>query len=340
VASVGSSQRLEETKAEGSYIEFLMRSSCTRNMSASTSTLPRRHHTELQPLATKHDAANGNGRASSIPSCVTMTNTSTLPSPSVVAARAYFLEKSPPIGQNPNALQWRRSLIEAQEFPRRHSAIPTPGGLATDISSFKVACPDQNVEVVPEAPESESNVRTNGSEDVSMTGIKQNDLVKLTAVATAGPIDAVAVPVAEVLQQVPFQYTHDRLRNWGHAYLGNAATADAFINAVGLRRPSLQLVTENNAEDLPEPTGMVTIRARVHPNAKERKPFVIQRKCDIEELRANIPAMQQPVLTALRRSNRVRRSSSQLSSARLRRTPVSLRENLPQLGRSAVPIRE
>lgn len=300
--------------------------------------IPRRRHTELQPQATSHDSANGHvGRASSTPSSF-LTNTSTLPSPSVVAARAYFLEKSPPIGQNFNALQRRRSLIEAQEFPRRHSALPT-GGLATKIASFQVSSSHPNLEVVRE-PESESSVKIEQAEDVSMTDVKQNDLVKVTAAATAERTGAGPVPPSESLQ-VPFQYTHDRLRDWGFAYLGNPATADAFINAVSLRRPSLQLVKEDIAGDRPELAGMVTIRARVLPKSKERKPFVVQRKFDIEELRASIPAIQRPVSPHLRRSNRARRSSAQISSTSLRRrTPEGLRENLPLLGKRAVPIRE
>jgi hypothetical protein len=251
------------------------------------------------------------------------------------------MEQSPPIGQTFDALQRRKSLIEGQEFPRRHSALPTTGGLATKIANFKVSSSDQNLEVVRETAESESSVKAEQGQDVSMIEIKQNDLVKVTAVATAGRTHAVPAPASEFLQRVPFQYTHDRLRDWGFAYLGNVATADAFINAVSLRRPSLQLVKEDIAGDRPEQAGMVTIRARVLPKAKERKPFVIQRKFDVEELRASIPAIQRPVSTPVRRSNRARRSSAQISNTSLRlRTPESPGENLSLLGKGAVPIRE
>ena len=251
-------------------------------MLSPTSNIPRRHYIELQPLATSHDSVNSyEGRASSVLSRVTLTNMYALPSPGVVAARAYFSENSPPIGQHCNALQWRGSLIEAQEFPARHSALPSPGGLTTKMASFNISFPEQNLEVVRETTESEPNVRMDGSEDVSPTDVKQNDLVKATAVATVRQIDEVSVPVAEVLQQVPFQYTHDRLRDWGHAYLWDMATADAFVTAVSLRRPSLQLVKAEGAEDRLEKTGIVTVRARIHPRAKERKPSVIQRKSDI-----------------------------------------------------------
>jgi hypothetical protein len=213
------------------------------------------------------------------------------------------------------------------------------------MASFTVSCPDQNLELVRETPKSEPLVKIEESEDVSMAEVKQSDLVKKTAVATAVRSQPVPVPVAEVLPQAPFQYTHDRLRDWGYAYLGNIATADAFINAVSLRRPSLALVKEGSGEDRPQSTGMVTIRARVHPRAKERKPFLIQRQFDIEELRASIPAIQPPaerVSSPLRRSHRTRRSSAQLlpnANPRKESTRKSV-ETLARLRKGAVPIRE
>jgi hypothetical protein len=300
----------------------------------SPTTMPRKRHTQLQPLATSHDSGNGHvGRASSSSGSV---STSTLPSPSVVAARAYFLEQSPPIGQKFNALQRRGSLIEAQEFPRRHSAVPSPGGLVTKIASFQVSRSHQSLEVVRET-EPEPRIKIEQAEDGSLTEVKQNGLANVNAVATAERTDA--GPPSEFLQ-VPFQYTHDRLRDWGFAYLGNTATADAFINAVSLRRPSLQLMKEDIAGDRLELAGMVSIRARVIPKSKERKPFVLQRKFNIEELRASIPAVQRPASNPLRRSQRARRSSAQISSTSLRRrTAAGLGEHLFLLGKGAVPIR-
>jgi len=305
-------------------------------MSATATTVPRRFHTQLQPLTISHDPSKSHeGPASSTPKV--LTNTSTLPRPIIVAARAYYLEQTPPIGQNSHALQRRRRLIERQEFPRRHSVLPSPGSLATKIASFKVSSPSQNLEVVSKG-ESNSNVKIEPGEDVAMTEGKQNDIAKATAVATAERVEAVPTPT-DFLREIPFQYTHDRLRDWGFAYLGNTATADCFINAVSLRRHSLQLVKEEIAGDQPGQTGMVTIRARILPKTKERKPFVIQRKFDVEELRASIPAVQRPVSTPLRRSHRARRSSAQLSSTKLRRrTRENLGENMWLPGKGAVPI--
>ena len=329
-----------------SYTQSLSSSDQTRNMSTTIPNMPRRRHKDLQPLATSHDLAHGHEGRASILSGVTSTNTNAaLPSPSVLAAREYFLETSPPIGQNSNALQRRRTLIEAQEFPKRHSIMPLPGGLATKMASFTVSCPDQNLELMREIPKSEPLAKIKESEDVSMAEVKQSDLVKMTAGATAVRSQPVRVPEAEILPQAPFQYTHDRLRDWGYAYLGNTATADAFINPVSLRRPSLAIVKEGSGEDRPQSTGMVTIRARVHPRAKERKPFLIQRQFDMEELRASTPATQRPaerVSSPLRRSHRTRRSSAQLlpnANPRRESTRNSV-EMLAPLQKGAVPIRK
>ena len=276
------------------------------------------------------------GRRSS--SASNMSSTTALPSPSVVAARAYFLAQSSPIGENLNALQRRRSLIEGQDFPRRHSALPTPGNLAAKIAKFTI--PSQNAGVMQETTEIASNIKLQEGKDRLLNAIKQNDLMKVTAVATAERID-VNHASAGSPQEVPFEYIHDRLRDWGFTYLGNEATADAFINAVNLRRPSLQLFKEQIAGDRPKGSGMVTIRARVLPKAKERNPFLIQRNLDIENLRASMPATQGPLKIPLRRSRRARRSSVQLSSTSLqRRIPERYEETISLLGKGAVPIRE
>jgi hypothetical protein len=258
-----------------------------------------------------------------------------------MAARAYLQEQSPPIGQDFNALQQRRSLFEAQSFPRRHSALPTPGGLATKMESVKVSSPDKPLEVVREKGNSEPEAKKGKAEVVSVTRGKPHDLVMETAVATGKRAEPTPTPVSEFLRQIPFQYTHDRLRDWGFAYLGNTATADAFINPVSLRRPSLQPVKEAAAGDRPEIPGMVTIRARIVPQSRERKPFVIQRKFDVEEVRASLPAKQRPVSAPLRRSSRSRRSTAQTSIINLqKRSADGYGENASRLGTGAVPIRE
>lgn len=98
--------------------------------------------------------------------------------------------------------------------------------------------------------------------------------------------------------------SHDRLRAWGPAYLGNAAVADIYVKAVQLRRldqaekssqfePSEQgrppEKSDDSAEGIVSTTNSrdITVRARVLPRAKERKPFLIQRRINLDEMRAS-----------------------------------------------------
>lgn len=90
-----------------------------------------------------------------------------------------------------------------------------------------------------------------------------------------------------------------RLREYGHVYLGNAASADVIVRAMHSRVPNQNKgrrdsVVSSTAEDenyitIPQSdSDHVVIRARVVPYSKERKPFLIQRrfrKADIEASR-------------------------------------------------------
>lgn len=88
----------------------------------------------------------------------------------------------------------------------------------------------------------------------------------------------------------------EQLLVWGHVYYLNAVTADCFVVAVALRRPSetapagREDIKSEKADEKPEKTGnRVTIRARVRPRDIERKPFILQRSFDLDEIRSTIP---------------------------------------------------
>lgn len=80
---------------------------------------PRTRHTDLQPLSTTPGYSNDRRRLSA-QSCISAISTLALPSPSIVAARAYYLERGAPIGPKIDAVQRRRSLIEGHLFARRN----------------------------------------------------------------------------------------------------------------------------------------------------------------------------------------------------------------------------
>ena len=82
------------------------------------------------------------------------------------------------------------------------------------------------------------------------------------------------------------------LQAWGHVFYGNGTEANCFVTAVSLRRSS----ESSSGEDSPDtpgrmarPGNRVTIRARVRPCALGRKPFLLKREFDMDELRATVP---------------------------------------------------
>lgn len=311
-------------------------------MMSETSTIAPKHHTDLRPLVTTL-LQPGNRRGSTQSSSSSKSSIVTLPSPSVVAARAYHLDQETPTGPQANAQQRRRSLFEAHQFPRRHSTVPAEGDIAAQLESFTFSTPKSKLQTVPESLESVPEIKVDEAADVQMTGTKQNDLVKIGKITSRRK----SGNLLDTTSDVPFLYIHNRLRDWGTVYLGNSATADTFVNAVSLRRPSLAPTKEEGLELRPGSSNLVTIRARVTPLAKERKPFLIQRQFDIEDLRASIPISSNRSEGVspprLRRSSRQRRSSAQpLSSDFQKRGGADGRreESLGHLGKGAVPLRE
>ncbi|KAI8223574.1 hypothetical protein K4K54_006054 [Colletotrichum sp. SAR 10_86] len=110
-----------------------------------------------------------------------------------------------------------------------------------------------------------------------------------------------SVPNAGYLQRskdADKRHQLEQLRAWGHVYLGDAKTSDVFVNAVSLRRDSNASTNSEGSAGDSSPTRMPTtptipsnqtaIRARVRPRALERKPFLIQRTFDIEQLRSTV----------------------------------------------------
>ena len=314
-----------------------------------TAAAVRRHHRDLRPLATGNDLTKLQGHRASHTSVSSSRSTTPLPSPSLVAARAYYHEHVVPIGQENDGLQRRRSLIDLQRIPRRNSASASAGGLTTQFAGFMLSGVHHNTKPLPEAADQglESTKKEEGN--IVSNSPPQDGHIRLTVGSTQPPSSGSDDPAVRFLRRVPFQYTHEHLREWGHAYLGNTFTADAFVNAVSLRRPSLAMVKEESAQNKSESLGMTTIRARIIPKAKERRPLLIQRRFDIEEVRSGIPALQKLSTSEdsrssrAKRSCRTRRSSTQPISVRNQRRGSAERyrgAQLELLGTRGVPIRE
>ncbi|KAF7864028.1 hypothetical protein EAF04_006993 [Stromatinia cepivora] len=243
--------------------------------------------------------------------CGSISPLAQLPSPSLVAARAYASQYQVPTKWKADAWSWRGSLTQVQDIPRRHSTMMTLAVGATSSGSASSSRTAPSSQIVPE-------IRLTNEQ------LQQSD----THLNTASSKEASAIDISDARRhfktpasstqthRVPFQYTHDRLQTWGHAYFGNIVTADAFVNAVSLRRPRLAILKEQDVHKSSRSSDQVTIRARVLPKGAERKPFLIQRQFNIRELRDSLPVPRpnQDYVggsTIVRRSSRLRRLSLQ-----------------------------
>ncbi|KAK3309521.1 uncharacterized protein B0T15DRAFT_5142 [Chaetomium strumarium] len=132
------------------------------------------------------------------------------------------------------------------------------------------------------------------------------------------------------------QQLRQELLDWGRVYLGNARVADCFVAAVALRRPSDSSSADEAVavKDKPaEGSSRVTIRARVRPCALDRKPFLIRRTFDMDELRATIPEPS-TVTPRTARPTAERNGQSPLPASQRRSSMAASIEHGLHLGRS------
>ncbi|TGO25653.1 hypothetical protein BPAE_0075g00080 [Botrytis paeoniae] len=292
-------------------------------------------HPELHPQSARN-------RERSVPSqgVGSISPLTQLPSPSLVAARAYASQCQKPIDWEFDARSRHNSLIQAHQTLRRHSTMVTLARCtpSLDKTYSSIISPNSpSSQMVPgillaneKIGESKTRliIRSKGSSDFSIFDTRRHSETPASSTST---------------HRVPFEYTHDRLQTWGYVYFGNIVTADAFVNAVNLRRPSLGMIKEQDMHESFRISDQVIIRARVSPREIERKPFWIQREVDIRELRDNIPMPQSNQdhprdSTIVRRSSRLRRISlQQISIPNRRGTADHIRRQINS-NHVAVPI--
>jgi hypothetical protein len=277
----------------------------TDRPSHASSRIPlRSHHKNLRPLATNQTDASqprDYNQSSHIPESDTgraPDSATSLASPTMAAVRQYYhdtglmtaLQCVPSLQQySLNAHQY--SLNSRQDFPRRHSIL-SPGSLATHMGAVTVSSPSSSSPGANMAVSCHSIAEE--SRQILVSGIIHSELAKLGSVVSKRPLQPDLLP--HTVGKIPSEYTHNRLREWGPVYLGNIATADVFVKAMHLRksldtrspldagRSSEKTVGDNPSID---PNKEVIIQARVIPKARERKPFLIQRRFSLQAMRAS-----------------------------------------------------
>lgn len=145
------------------------------------------------------------------------------------------------------------------------------------------------------------------------------------------------------------QDIRSELRRLGPSYLGHGVSADCLVNAVALRRPSDTSSSDDGITKTDQARGQ-TIRCRVRPRAPGRKPFILQRTFEIDELRSTVPnesAIAAAPIPTDRRS-RISAVSRRRSSVAFHRpglplaqenSGLNIHQNSPR-GSDAVPIRK
>ncbi|KAK0731838.1 hypothetical protein B0H67DRAFT_597645 [Lasiosphaeris hirsuta] len=169
------------------------------------------------------------------------------------------------------------------------------------------------------------------------------------------PQSQAAITIAERRQSLPpsfpggrrnSQQVREELQAWGHVYYGNGSEANCFVSAVALRRLSEASSADEDSPGDKTPKGhnQVSIRARVRPVALDRKPFLLQRTFDMDELRATVPEPS-PLTPRLRRlsvdhGNRVSHNLRRRRSSAATRPEPDFDKSLkpPSLSANTVPI--
>ena len=225
-----------------------------------------------------------------------------LASPSLVAVRKYYRDHGLRTAFQIEPSPMEHMVHFSQNLPRRHSIL-SPGGLATRMERIAVSSPT-NGSGAEQVRERRSIAEV--SRDMLLDGVNRSELVKLRGVVSRRPSSPHPSILSTISARISSHPTYDRLRAWGPAYLGNAAVADVYVKAVQLRKldqaegsskfdPSEQGGPLEKSDDLAE--GVVSkanrreiiVLARVLPRAKERKPFLIQRRFNLDEMRVSAP---------------------------------------------------
>ncbi|KAI9677174.1 MAG: hypothetical protein M1829_002748 [Trizodia sp. TS-e1964] len=131
------------------------------------------------------------------------------------------------------------------------------------------------------------------------------------------------------LGRIPFDYTHQRLQQWGAVYMANSETADAYVIAVPLSRsPPTESTHLEPPQETPHPAYQV--RARILPRDSARQPTVITKKFPQRSASmttrphpARTPTTKHSPNSTLRRHSSLQERQAPRRSHRLQHPPTS-----------------
>ncbi|SPO02398.1 uncharacterized protein DNG_05071 [Cephalotrichum gorgonifer] len=203
-----------------------------------------------------------------------------------------------------------RSRPEQRHHPRADAAIDIPRvihpGSTTPVESPALVAPTPSLADVAPSP-----VSRDGARSILLSGLSESEATRLTRpVERTESAPSLTVPGTPTTIHPEILQLREHLRSLGHLYLGSMSGADVLVQGVALRRNSLPPNTptvkveqedDSNVAGRSEKTdhpstpgspkfrGEITVRARVRSRQPNRKSIVIQRKFNLDELRATIP---------------------------------------------------
>lgn len=215
-----------------------------------------------------------------------------------------------------------QAVLPSPLSPVRGRERRRPGCLVVDVPRASRPLPLR----LP-TPEAAASPSRDGARSLLLFGLPESEAARLgrsldrreSAPVAESPASASTIH-SEILQ------LREHLRSLGPVYLGNTSAADVLVQAVSLRRNSLPDSPSAGSpavkeEPLDEDTPMddatpddakprtpesprfgneISVRARVRPRQPDRRPFVMRRKFNLDELRATIP---DPGVSPARRSS-------------------------------------
>ncbi|OBT55246.1 hypothetical protein VE04_04725 [Pseudogymnoascus sp. 24MN13] len=242
----------------------------------------------LRPLSTTHIKPVQRPRGSPYPfrsnspyrePPETPTSATSLATPSLAGVRKYYRENGlhtafqSPVSPSPPPFTPGRS--------RRYSGLSS-AGLVTRFDGLHASSPLST----SSSPIKSRRSFAEESREMILAGTNSSELSRASSVSADSREHR---PNPDLPPRRLGERPPRRLREYGHVYLGNAASADVFVRAMHSRVPNQnkgrrESLMSNTGEDenyitIPQSdSDHVVIRARVVPYSKERKPFLIQRR--------------------------------------------------------------
>ena len=245
------------------------------------------------------------------PSEETPSSATSLANPSLAAVRQYYKDNNLRTAfQDPQSP--RAPLPTPASFNSRRSSIMTPTSLTARFDKLVASSPIRSPTLLRSpvlSRDQEPAGRTyrhryivDEARDMTLDGVRASEISQLGLVASSSAsspgVERRRPSYVHFVNSLPSKPPKDRLREFGHLYLGHILTSDVFVRALHIRkvedgrRDSILSAHEDvdshemKVPKVGEDNEFFMLRARVIPCAKERKPFLIQRRMNRSDLKA------------------------------------------------------